>query len=60
VIAVRDKARTFIYNPDPELIMEGGATLIVMGDTDSVVKLRKILDESVPTETAATVRPDSD
>ncbi|HSO34546.1 MAG TPA: potassium channel protein [Labilithrix sp.] len=60
VIAIRGKDRTFVYNPDPELIIDGGTTLIVMGDTDSVTKLRKILDESVPSETAATVRPDSD
>ena len=60
VIAIRDKERTFIYNPDPELIMAGGTTLIVMGDTESVTKLRKILDESVPSENAATVRPASE
>lgn len=48
VIAVRHKDRSFIYNPDPEHVLDGGTTLIVMGDTDSVTKLRKILDESVP------------
>ncbi len=58
VIAIRSKDRTFVYNPDPELIIDGGTTLIVMGDTDSVTKLRKILDESVPSEIAATVRPE--
>jgi voltage-gated potassium channel len=47
VIAVRDKERSFVYNPDPEHIIAGGTTLIVMGDADSVLKLRKILDESV-------------
>jgi voltage-gated potassium channel len=47
VIAVRDKERSFVYNPDPEHIIDGGTTLIVMGDADSVLKLRKILDESV-------------
>ncbi len=52
VIAVRAKDRTFVYNPDPELVIDGGTTLIVMGDTDSVTKLRKILDESVPPGTA--------
>jgi voltage-gated potassium channel len=57
VIAVRDKERTFVYNPDPDFVIDGGTTLIVMGDTDSVVKLRKILDESVPPELAATVPP---
>jgi voltage-gated potassium channel len=47
VIAVRDKDRTFVYNPDPEHLIDGGTTLIVMGDADSVAKLRKILDDSV-------------
>lgn len=48
VIAVRDKDRSFVYNPDPDHVIDGGTTLIVMGDAESVVKLRKILDESVP------------
>lgn len=48
VIAVRDKDRSFIYNPDPDHVIDGGTTLIVMGDADSVVKLRKILEESIP------------
>jgi len=48
VIAVRDKERTFVYNPDPDFVLDGGTTLIVMGDTESVMKLRKILDDSVP------------
>jgi len=48
VIAVRDKDRTFVYNPDPDHRIDGGTTLIVMGDNESVTKLRKILDESAP------------
>ncbi len=51
VIAVRDKDRSFVYNPDPEHIIDGGTTLIVMGDAESVLKLRKILDESIPSIT---------
>jgi voltage-gated potassium channel len=47
VIAVRDKDRSFVYNPDPEHLIDGGTTLIVMGDTESVSKLRKILEDSV-------------
>ena len=57
VIAVRDKDRSFVYNPDPDHIIDGGTTLIVMGDAESVVKLRKILDESVPGATAAPTAP---
>jgi voltage-gated potassium channel len=48
VIAVRDKDRTFVYNPDPDHLIDGGTTLIVMGDNESVTKLRKILEDSVP------------
>jgi len=47
VIAVRDADRQFVYNPDPDYVLASGTTLIVMGDTDSVNKLRKILDESI-------------
>ena len=46
VIAVRHKDRSFVYNPDPEHLIDGGTTLIVMGDNESVTKLRKILDDS--------------
>jgi voltage-gated potassium channel len=48
VVAVRDKERQFVYNPEPEYVIHAGATLIVMGEAESVVKLRKILAESVP------------
>jgi voltage-gated potassium channel len=44
VVAVRGADRTFNYNPDPELILEQGATLVVMGETDGVVKLRKLVE----------------
>lgn len=47
VIAVRDVERNFVYNPDPDYVMTEGTTLIVMGDSDSVTKLRKLLEESV-------------
>jgi voltage-gated potassium channel len=43
VVAVRDKKRSFLYNPDPTFVIEGGCTLIVMGETESVVKLRKLI-----------------
>ena len=44
VIAVRDKDRQFIYNPNPDYKLLAGTTLIVMGDTESVVKLRRIVE----------------
>jgi len=43
VVAVRDAARNFLYNPDPEYIVEAGTTLIVMGEAENVAKLRKLL-----------------
>jgi voltage-gated potassium channel len=57
VIAIRGKDRTFVYNPDPDLVIDGGTTLIVMGDTDSVTKLRKILDDSVPAGAVSAASP---
>lgn len=47
VVAVRDNERQFVYNPDPDYVIHEGATLIVMGEAESVVKLRRILGESV-------------
>lgn len=52
VIAVRDRHRTFVYNPDPDLLIDGGTTLIVMGENESVTKLRKILQDSAPSAPA--------
>lgn len=43
VVAVRDSDRNFVYNPDPEHIVEAGSTLIVMGEAENVAKLRKLL-----------------
>lgn len=47
VIAVRGADRHFVYNPEPEYAIEAGSTLIVMGENESVLKLRRILDASV-------------
>lgn len=52
VVAVRAADRTFTYNPDPDLVLERGTTLIVMGETDSIVKLRKLAQEPVRPEGA--------
>ncbi|HWL86917.1 MAG TPA: potassium channel protein [Polyangiaceae bacterium] len=43
VVAIRDKDRTFVYNPEPNFVIEPGATLIVMGETESVLKLRRLV-----------------
>ena len=60
VIAVRHKDRTFVYNPDPDHMIDGGTTLIVMGDAESVTKLRKILDDSATSrEPGAPAEPPS-
>ena len=48
VVAVRDSDRQFVYNPEPEFVIGAGTTLIVMGESDGVVKLRRVLEESVP------------
>jgi voltage-gated potassium channel len=45
VVAVRDAERNFVYNPDPDHVVEEGATLIVMGEAENVAKLRKLMTE---------------
>jgi voltage-gated potassium channel len=49
VVAVRgsDSDRTFAYNPDPDTVLEIGTTLIVLGEAEMVVKLRKVVAEAV-------------
>ncbi len=47
VVAVRESDRSFLYNPDPDYMMQAGTTLIVMGEAESVVKLRKMVLDSV-------------
>jgi voltage-gated potassium channel len=43
VVAVREGDRTFTYNPDPEHVIAQGTTLIVLGETESIVKLRQLV-----------------
>jgi voltage-gated potassium channel len=41
VLAIRDKSgEHFIYNPSPDLLLEKGSTLIVLGPMESVQKFR--------------------
>jgi voltage-gated potassium channel len=47
VVAVRGADRTFVYNPEPDHVLEAGTSLIVMGETDSVLKLRRLVQEPV-------------
>jgi voltage-gated potassium channel len=47
VVAVRESDRSFLYNPDPDYLIQAGTTLIVMGEAESVVKLRRMIAESV-------------
>jgi voltage-gated potassium channel len=43
VVAVRGADRSFTYNPDPEHVLTEGTTMIVMGEAESVVKLRQLV-----------------
>ena len=52
VVAVRAGDRTFIYNPDPEFSIVTGTTLIVMGEAESIVKLRKLVNGAQAPERA--------
>lgn len=43
VVAVRSPDGAYKYNPGPDFVLRAGATLIVLGDSKDVVKLRKHL-----------------
>lgn len=45
VIAVRGSDRAFTYNPDPDYVIGEGTTLIVLAETDAIVKLRTLVAE---------------
>ncbi len=44
VIAVRQPTREFVYNPDPDFVLDVGMTLVVMGAADDVRKLRTLVN----------------
>jgi voltage-gated potassium channel len=43
VVAVRGSDHAFTYNPDPDYVIGEGTTLIVLAETDSMVKLRALV-----------------
>lgn len=44
VIAVRQpETREFVYNPEPDFVLNPGMTLVVMGEADGVKKLRALV-----------------
>jgi voltage-gated potassium channel len=43
VVAVRGPDRAFRYNPEPDHVITEGTTLIVLAETESVVKLRALV-----------------
>jgi voltage-gated potassium channel len=45
VVAMRTAEREFVYNPDPDQAIAAGSTLIVLGEADSIVKLRGLVGE---------------
>lgn len=44
VIAARSAGGEYIYNPGPELTLEAGMVLVVIGGADAVAALRQMLD----------------
>ncbi len=52
VIAVRSAAGEFLYNPEPDLCIEEGSALVVLAETESIVKLRRLVDSSTATPSA--------
>lgn len=56
VVAVRGTDRAFTYNPNPDFVIEAGTTLIVLGESESVVVLRQLVTAEDPeTVRASTV-----
>jgi voltage-gated potassium channel len=47
VVAVREVTRDFTYNPEPDMLLLEGTVLVVMGETESIVKLRRLVADSV-------------
>jgi voltage-gated potassium channel len=43
VVAVRGRDREFVYNPEPDYVIAAGMTLIVLGEAESIVKLRALV-----------------
>lgn len=43
VVAVRGADRVFRYNPEPDHVITEGTTLIVLGEADSIVRLRTLV-----------------
>jgi voltage-gated potassium channel len=43
VVAVRAADQAFTYNPDPDFVLTEGTTLVVLGETESILKLRQIV-----------------
>jgi voltage-gated potassium channel len=43
VVAVRGTDQSFTYNPEPDYVLTEGTTLVVLGEADSIVKLRQIV-----------------
>lgn len=61
VVAVRETNRAFTYNPEPDMMLLEGTVLVVMGETDSIVRLRRLVDASIarPTLEPAKTQPPS-
>ena len=44
VIAVRKADREFVYNPEPDFVLQEESTLVVMGEPDGVQMLRRMME----------------
>ncbi|MDJ0761989.1 MAG: NAD-binding protein [Myxococcota bacterium] len=49
VIAVRNQSGDYVYNPGPDTLIEAGATMVVLGSMNSIIRLRKSLSARSPT-----------
>lgn len=44
VVALRGADRGFLYNPEPEFVVQAGTTFIVMGEAENVVRARSSIE----------------
>jgi voltage-gated potassium channel len=43
VVALRGADKSFTYNPEPECVLSEGTTIVVLGEAESIVKLRRLV-----------------
>jgi voltage-gated potassium channel len=53
IVAMRSEAGPFAYNPEPGIVMREGWTLVALGETENIQKLRSLAGETVAAQAKA-------